>query len=592
MLPSAAALAEAEIQRAIKRAAALEEELANSKSDQQRAVAEAEARQQEAQSEIQELEQERQRFAAKLITANEGRTTALVAASAAADRAASQQCDLRDDIVKLQASKCELNAKLLAQAQQTKAAECEADRLSAELVLKRKEHDNALSSLRSELDATVIDRTVFEERSRNLEAAVQRNSMVTEQLTKHLGELQSALATEVQAGKELQTKSQTAERAVAIAQAECDGQLAAMRSAQQELNAVLRSKMEAEVALVREKLEGKLATAESNQKALQQRLDVATTETAALVQQRAKVDKDAEQLRSSIENQKNELNQQEQQQHAKMSLLRSKEALNLEVAGLRKHLEASHDRHDAQRHRLGRYISRVLRRSQKLEMSRVLLLWHARVETARARASSARGVATPEKVTEAKHLIAQGFGYLYRATDTTVDRDRRRAAECFLRATNVDPGNTQARKGLAELGLDLSAARRFTSMEPEDNQDVQERDHSTDEGHSLRLTSDADVDSEAQSNAMSGRHTSGTGQSDSFTQQRNARGAAESDLTTNGLVSMKDTHIIQTRDTQKYSAAPADQEQHDDPQIAVDIISWQKHHKDTSGREVKPYVSR
>ena len=60
--------------------------------------------------------------------------------------------------------------------------------------------------------------------------------------------------------------------------------------------------------------------------------------------------------------------------------------------------------------------------------------------------------------TQAKQLIAEGCGYVFKAAGSTRARDWSRAHDCFQRALKLQPDSEQAAKGLAELSALADAA--------------------------------------------------------------------------------------------------------------------------------------
>ena len=388
-------------------------------------------------------------------------------------------------------------------------------------------------------------------------------------------------------------------------------------------------------------LEAKLAAAEAGQSALRDELKAAREDAAAMAERCAATTLDSENIRLELEQRKHELGGQ---QHAELLRLQTDKAQRTESATVRHGLDVAHERARTQQGRFGRVITRCHRRMLKLDATRLLHGWRAVAAATRASKglqpltsiSAAKVSVLPGstlliffhvnsvdtcpcrwQVTEAKHLVAQGYGYLFRAAGSTAERDRQRAAECFLQAATVDPSNPQTDKGLAELGLsppvvtadsapvECGGQTDLVDTVPAYHrvQDVARDVVPGNQTASVPPPAPVASPLPSPSPSLAGQHVNSESNGTKSSNVDKALVMTESDLNGSGDAVQTPHNEIDWAEPTGGSvigeqigpeASRPDASNRprsiDTSKLAVDIISWQQHHKDSSGSEVKPFI--
>eukprot|EP01051_Picozoa_sp_SAG22_P005025 SAG22_NODE_287_length_12963_cov_21.279086_8_plen_294_part_00 len=227
-------------------------------------------------------------------------------------------------------------------------------------------------------------------------------------------------------------------------------------------------------------------------------------------------------------------------------------------------------------------------------------------------------------------MRGQGYGYLFRASGPTAERDRQRAAECFLHAGTIDPTNKQFIKGLAELGLspqpepvDVSSSAAAGDGGAGDGLPVAGR---LDEISSqTRASSETDNSTQVATGGRSGEnverdlplsstltmptglqgyratvaaHASGKLASQELASslqepiEADERDTAERDADERDAVSadMASRGADDALSEELHGQSGTDEDAAEEDGLSVDIVTWNQHNKDSSGKVVKPYV--
>eukprot|EP01050_Picozoa_sp_SAG11_P003233 SAG11_NODE_178_length_13331_cov_17.694906_3_plen_1180_part_00 len=565
---------------------------------------------------------ERRNMAQDLIAATAARADALAAATEAAKAASDTQLSLLREVA-------EQKVQLETEQRRAQKAELESSQLR-----------ERVDQLRGELADAAILRARLEERASGLEEAARRGEALNEQIVTQLGEVQAALAQEVGASKEAAAAASSAIAAQQLAaqrQAEVEGSLgravaeveqcerARFAESSAEAN---KASLEQHQAHARERLllGERLAAAEARAAALAVRVEEQEAGAVAQVERHSSALAEREEARLQLEQLRGEL--RGHQNAAELQLLQSGEAMRREVAALTQRLEDQKVNASERQVRLKSAVVRLWRRQLELDARRLLRGWRAVAAQARA----AKGLrplsgAAAAKATEAKHLVAQGYGYLFRAAGPTAARDRQRAAECFLKAAAADPSNVQVSKGLNELGLP-------PPPKPQPSQEPARQNPPNSAPNQQRASPPPDVevaaaawsDAAKASAELHGRAVAvrprAMGEAQPCAGRLVARfETADGGEPGGGHVARSETSSLSSspppdstahdaadeRAAALLSSAPdmpgAQPEEQDDEDesgsllgteeqhnVTVDIIGWQKHSKDHTGVEVKPYV--
>eukprot|EP01051_Picozoa_sp_SAG22_P005024 SAG22_NODE_287_length_12963_cov_21.279086_7_plen_493_part_00 len=372
VLPALSKISGAAVLRANQRADAAEERAAAALSERQAATAEARAREEE-------LVHERHESVARLAAAHEASAAALVAATASH---AAMHTALRDELAELKASVSTLEGRLEVERGRAQAAEQDAAALRT----------TAAAQQHTELSAV---------------AASDMTTAVLEERSAHIVEQLAGLAAELHA-----TRSEVAAAVTAAAQTRSaeDQQFAAAAAAAAAADSA-QSHSHSQVEMERraaERLElgARAAGAEASAAALQTKLQAAANDAAAAAESCAIVTAEKEQLRVELEHCRFGLH--EQQQRAEQARLQSGESQRAEAEGLRERLAGAEGRLRARQAVFGQVVSRLLCGALRKDCHRLLRGWRAVTAAARrAKGLQPHANVPPEKVTEAKHSVAQ-----------------------------------------------------------------------------------------------------------------------------------------------------------------------------------------